>query len=66
MVMDKHEGGAHAKTTLTGRTVGVDLSSSEKVWRTFESIGNIAFAYAYSTVLVEIQASMQTLILFNT
>ena len=60
-MMDKHEGGgAHARTTLTGVTVGVDVSSSEKVWRTFESIGDIAFAYAYSNVLVEIQASMQS------
>lgn len=38
-------------------TVGVDVSGSEKVWRTFQAIGDIAFAYAYSTVLVEIQAS---------
>ncbi|KAJ9674121.1 hypothetical protein PVL29_023585 [Vitis rotundifolia] len=53
-------GGAHARTTLTGRTVGVDLSGSEKVWRTFESIGNIAFAYAYSTVLVEIQDTLKS------
>lgn len=52
------EGGGHARTTLTGVTVGVDVSGSEKVWRTFQAIGDIAFAYAYSTVLVEIQASL--------
>lgn len=45
------------RTTLTGVTVGVDVSPTEKVWRTFQAIGDIAFAYAYSTVLVEIQAS---------
>ncbi|KAM0972093.1 hypothetical protein ACFX13_020203 [Malus domestica] len=50
-------GGPHARTTLTGTTVGIDVSASEKVWKTFQAIGDIAFAYAYSTVLVEIQAS---------
>ncbi|CAK9173898.1 unnamed protein product [Ilex paraguariensis] len=46
----------HARTALTGVTVGVDVSASEKVWRTFQAIGDIAFAYAYSTVLIEIQS----------
>ncbi|THF96651.1 hypothetical protein TEA_012064 [Camellia sinensis var. sinensis] len=53
----KVAGGAHARTSLTGVTVGVDVSASEKVWRSFQAIGDIAFAYAYSTVLIEIQAS---------
>ncbi|KAJ0525827.1 putative amino acid transporter, transmembrane domain-containing protein [Helianthus annuus] len=47
--------GVHTKTTLTGTEVGTDLTSSEKVWRTFQAIGDIAFAYAFSTVLIEIQ-----------
>ena len=51
----KNEGGAHGRTTLTGVTVGVDVTGSEKVWRTFQAIGDIAFAYAFSTVLIEIQ-----------
>lgn len=50
-------GGGHVRTALTGVTVGVDVTGSEKVWRTFQAIGDIAFAYAYSTVLIEIQAS---------
>jgi hypothetical protein len=52
-----YEGGAHARTSLTGVTVGVDVSAQQKVWRTFQALGDIAFAYAYSTVLIEIQAS---------
>ncbi|KAK9215847.1 hypothetical protein WN944_007853 [Citrus x changshan-huyou] len=40
--------GPHA-TTLTGTTVGVDVSASEKVWRAFQAIGDVAFAYAFST-----------------
>ncbi|MFQ6639662.1 hypothetical protein Gotur_015851 [Gossypium turneri] len=54
----KDQGGEPVRTTLTGVTVGVDVSGSEKIWRTFQAIGDIAFAYAYSTVLVEIQASI--------
>lgn len=47
----------HVRTSLTGVEVGVDVSGTEKIWRTFQAIGDIAFAYAYSTVLIEIQAS---------
>lgn len=56
----KVAGGGHAKTTLTGVTVGVDVSGSEKVWRSFQAIGDIAFAYAYSTVLIEIQDTLRS------
>jgi len=51
------EEGAPVRTTLTGVQVGVDVSASDKVWRTFQAIGNIAFAYAYSNVLIEIQVN---------
>ncbi|KAG8369153.1 hypothetical protein BUALT_Bualt15G0121700 [Buddleja alternifolia] len=54
----KVAGGGHARTTLTGTTVGVDVSGSDKVWKSFQAIGDIAFAYAYSTVLIEIQANI--------
>ncbi|KAA8528415.1 hypothetical protein F0562_035770 [Nyssa sinensis] len=55
----KVAGGGHVRTSLTGVTVGVDVSGSEKVWRTFQAIGDIAFAYAYSTVLIEIQDTLK-------
>jgi hypothetical protein len=60
-----NEGGGHVRTSLTGVTVGVDVSGTEKVWRTFQAIGDIAFAYAYSTVLIEIQAIHLSFILSN-
>ncbi|KAI5401035.1 Amino acid permease 6, variant 2 [Lathyrus oleraceus] len=41
-------GGNHVKTGLTGLVVGVDVTSSEKMWNSFQAIGNIAFAYAFS------------------
>lgn len=56
MELEFEGGGAHPKTTMTGTTVGMDVTGSEKIWRTFQSIGDIAFAYNYSTVLIEIQA----------
>ncbi|XXG48979.1 hypothetical protein AAC387_Pa02g3284 [Persea americana] len=54
------EGDHHVRTTLTGVTVGIDVSGKEKVWRTLQSIGNIAFAYAFSTVLIEIQDTLKS------
>ncbi|GAV69712.1 Aa_trans domain-containing protein [Cephalotus follicularis] len=56
----KAAGGGHVRTSLTGVTVGVDVSASEKVWQTFQAIGDIAFAYAYSTVLIEIQDTLKS------
>ncbi|XP_057972905.1 amino acid permease 6 [Malania oleifera] len=56
----KTAGGGHVRTSLTGVTIGTDVSSSEKVWRSFQAIGDIAFAYAYSTVLIEIQDTLQS------
>lgn len=53
----KAVGGNQARTSLTGTTVGVDVTSWQKTWNCFEAIGDIAFAFAFSTVLVEIQAS---------
>ncbi|KAM0011086.1 putative amino acid transporter, transmembrane domain-containing protein [Helianthus debilis subsp. tardiflorus] len=53
-------GGGGVRTSLTGVQVGVDVSGQEKVWRTFQAIGDIAFAYAYSTVLVEIQDTLKS------
>ncbi|KAI4339789.1 hypothetical protein MLD38_024692 [Melastoma candidum] len=52
--------GRHARTTLDGVTVGVDVTSSEKLWRVFQALGNIAFAYAYSSVLIEIQDTLKS------
>ncbi|RZC44324.1 hypothetical protein C5167_037276 [Papaver somniferum] len=50
----------HARTTLTGVQVGIDVTGAEKVWRTFQALGNIAFAYAFSNILVEIQDTLKS------
>ncbi|KAK8558711.1 hypothetical protein V6N12_042011 [Hibiscus sabdariffa] len=54
----KVAGGSHASTSLTGTTVGVDVTNWQKIWNCLEALGNIAFAYAFSNVLIEIQASL--------
>lgn len=50
------KGGRVGKTDLTGTVVGVDVTGSDKIWRSFQAAGDIAFSYAFSVVLVEIQA----------
>ncbi|KAK7269946.1 hypothetical protein RIF29_22766 [Crotalaria pallida] len=52
--------GHHAETSLTGLRVGVDVTSSQKLWNTFQAIGNMAFAYAFSMVIVEIQDTLRS------
>lgn len=52
--------GGDVRTSLTGVTVGVDVTASEKLWRAFQALGDIAFAYAFSTVLVEIQDTLKS------
>ncbi|KMZ59169.1 Amino acid permease 6 [Zostera marina] len=54
------EGNDNFTTTLTGVTVGEDVTGNEKIWKTFQSLGDIAFAYAFSTVLVEIQDTLKS------
>lgn len=49
--------GNHVETSLTGMPIGKDMSSTDKMWNTYSALGNIAFAYAFSTVLVEIQVN---------
>ncbi|KDP41551.1 hypothetical protein JCGZ_15958 [Jatropha curcas] len=56
----KVAGGGHARTSLTGTTVRVDVTPAQKVWRAFQAIGDIAFAYAFSTVLIEIQDTVRS------
>ncbi|KQK18866.1 hypothetical protein BRADI_1g45180v3 [Brachypodium distachyon] len=52
--------GPTGKTTLGGTVVGVDVvDSSQKVWLTLQALGNIAFAYSYSMVLIEIQDTVK-------
>jgi hypothetical protein len=42
--------------TIKGSIAGVPMSTpAQKVWRVAQAIGDIAFAYPYTIVLLEIQ-----------
>jgi len=56
-MLQYEKGGKVGKTSMTGTAVGVDVTAAQKIWRSFQAVGDIAFAYAYATVLIEIQAS---------
>jgi hypothetical protein len=43
--------------SLTGISIGVGVSSTQKVWRSLQAFGDIAFAYSFSNILIEIQVS---------
>ena len=46
--------GKGAATSITGTKVGPELSAEDKVWRVFSSMGNIALASTYATVVYDI------------
>ncbi|XP_056844677.1 amino acid permease 8-like [Raphanus sativus] len=52
--------GKVGKTTLTGTVIGVDVTASDKVWKAFQSVGDIAFSYAFTTILIEIQDTLRS------
>ncbi|KAL6560747.1 Amino acid permease 6 [Orobanche gracilis] len=52
--------GGHVKSSLTGIPIGDNVSSVDKMWNIFNALGNIAFAYAFSTVLIEIQDTIKS------
>ncbi|KAF7126838.1 hypothetical protein RHSIM_Rhsim11G0068000 [Rhododendron simsii] len=45
------------KGSLTG--IGT-VTETQKVWRSFQALGDIAFAYSYSLILVEIQDTLKS------
>lgn len=49
------------KGSLTGVSVGTalgEVTQATKVWRSFQALGAIAFAYSFSLVLIEIQVPL--------
>jgi hypothetical protein len=45
--------------SLTGISIGDAslgaVTQTQKIWRSFQALGDIAFAYSYSMILIEIQ-----------
>ncbi|GER36384.1 amino acid transporter [Striga asiatica] len=50
----------HVESSLTGIPMGANMSGMEKMWNTFNALGNIAFAYTFSPVLIEIQDTIRS------
>ncbi|KAK8642873.1 hypothetical protein V6N13_012200 [Hibiscus sabdariffa] len=44
--------------SLTGISVGT-VTQSQKIWRSFQALGDIVFAYSYSLILIEIQDTLR-------
>jgi amino acid permease len=43
--------------SLTGISIGAGVTSTQKIWHTLQAFGDIAFAYSFSNILIEIQVS---------
>ncbi|XP_038881117.1 amino acid permease 4-like [Benincasa hispida] len=46
------------KGTLSGISVGT-ITQTEKIWRSFQALGDIAFAYSFAIVLIEVQDTIR-------
>ncbi|WMV34432.1 hypothetical protein MTR67_027817 [Solanum verrucosum] len=46
--------------SLTGISIGAEVTEMQKIWRSFQALGAIAFAYSYSLILVEIQDTLKS------
>ncbi|XP_057973405.1 amino acid permease 3-like [Malania oleifera] len=45
--------------SLTGISVGT-VTQTQKIWRSFQALGDIAFAYSFSLILIEIQDTVKS------
>ncbi|KAH7567932.1 hypothetical protein ACOSP7_009785 [Xanthoceras sorbifolium] len=45
--------------SLTGISIGT-VTETQKIWRSFQALGAIAFAYSYSIILIEIQDTVKS------
>ncbi|CAK9325412.1 unnamed protein product [Citrullus colocynthis] len=46
------------KGSLTGVSIGT-VTESQKIWRSFQALGDMAFAYSFSIILIEIQDTIK-------
>ncbi|CAM8930015.1 unnamed protein product [Rhodiola kirilowii] len=53
------ENGWKIRGNVTGVPIGA-ITQDQKIWRTFQSVGDIAFAYSYSLILIEIQDTIKS------
>ncbi|KAL9255053.1 Amino acid permease 3-like protein [Drosera capensis] len=48
------------KGSLTGVSISGAVTEAKKIWWTFQALGDIAFAYSYSMILIEIQDTVKS------
>ncbi|XP_047328369.1 amino acid permease 3-like [Impatiens glandulifera] len=48
------------KGSWTGISIGGDVTEADKIWQSFQALGDIAFAYSYSIILIEIQDTVRS------
>lgn len=48
------------KGSLTGISIGAKVTQTQKLWRSFQALGDIAFAYSFSVILIEIQDTIKS------
>lgn len=46
--------------TIAGTMTGISVSQSEKIWKMLQAVGNIAFAYSFSSSFLEIQDTLRS------
>lgn len=49
----------HSYGTLDGISIGA-VGTSKKIWLVFQALGDVAFAYAFSMILIEIQDTVRS------
>ncbi|KAL5729002.1 Amino acid permease 6 [Ranunculus cassubicifolius] len=47
------------KTTLGGVEISPSLNEAQKAWNVFRALGDIAFAYSFSLILIEVQDTLR-------
>jgi hypothetical protein len=62
LICNKNAANGGIQGSITGVAVGfsaagTSVTAMQKLWRSLQAFGNMAFAYAFSIVLLEIQAS---------
>ncbi|CAO2816779.1 unnamed protein product [Amaranthus hypochondriacus] len=52
--------GNGGRTTLTGVEIGMGVTTAQKTWKMLTALGDIAFAYGFTQVLVDIQDTLKS------
>uniref|UniRef100_A0A0D9WCG3 Amino acid transporter transmembrane domain-containing protein n=1 Tax=Leersia perrieri TaxID=77586 RepID=A0A0D9WCG3_9ORYZ len=47
------------KGSITGISIGGEVTPMDKVWRSLQAFGDIAFAYSFANILIEIQDTIK-------